>query len=417
VSKKSELELLEAQSEETSQERLGKIWETSRSVKVRKAVASNPNASPDVLKAAARLYLDEVVTNPGFEMLHLFDAGDVWIKDVADAYNDPDVFLMTNSMYYWVNSRNSDSYLKACLLSKKLSSIALDRVLGNIAKASLRRTIKNPYVKQRIRELFISEVRGVTTWPFELGSVILLYMEGVIDREELRFALMNYGVGSSSAKKQLFTGFVSKLQQEYRDATSPSEQSLVVELLGRLIVISRSHTLNWMHSGFDRESLLNWTGDLYSRVFKLIVDNEFKRSIISSNIQWLGNIVATYVRAKFLTAEHGGYAYSKERLEGLYNFVAEHNLSSERFHSFGLMLHGKEGSEELAKCSMETKEFFIRAGCLGNWVSTSGKDPKYLLAEEVNNSIFDRSGISGDLLYNKCSVRKIVAFDDSTHIY
>ena len=72
MAKISNKELLEiAQNESTTPEQLSKIWITSKSIKVRKAVASNPNADALTLRAAARLYLEEVLDNPAFEMLRL----------------------------------------------------------------------------------------------------------------------------------------------------------------------------------------------------------------------------------------------------------------------------------------------------------------------------------------------------------
>ena len=417
MSSKSAAELTEAQSEETSPDRLSEIWNTSRSVKVRKAVASNPNADPLVLRQAARLYLDEVVENPGFEMLQLFDTGDQWVKDIASAYHDPTEFLSTRGAYYWSRG-GTECYLKACLLSKKLDGWTLNRVVDNIPATGLRRAIKNPSVRERIRSIFVKELKeGSCSWPLDLGCVIRLYLENVINNDELKLALTNYGVGSCSARKTTYSGFVARLQQQYQDAKTQEEKNLFIELVGRTTIISRSYTLNWIHRGLDRESLLAWSGELYSKIFKMIADNCRHRSLIQDNIAWVGRIVTAYVKAKLLTGEEGERVYSKSDLENVYEFAREYNLVNEPFSQFGLTLHGNGGHEELVKCNIETKEFFLRAGCVGSWASTSGKDPRYLIAEEVNNHIYERDGIGSTLLFNKCSVRKIVTLDDSTHIY
>ena len=57
---------------ETSEKKLLEIWNKSKSVRVRKAVASNPNASPLVLAEGSRLYLKEVLENPAFALLEIF---------------------------------------------------------------------------------------------------------------------------------------------------------------------------------------------------------------------------------------------------------------------------------------------------------------------------------------------------------
>ncbi len=416
MSKKIPLDLLEAQSEETSSEKLAELWCRSRSIKVRKAVASNPNASPMVLKAAARLYLEEVVKNPGFEMLSLFDTGDNWIQDIAKAYDDPYSFILGKGIYYW-NRANADSLLRACLLSKNLSAMPLNRILEYMPRSSLRRTIKNPEVRDRVRYLLVSELKRLNIWPFDLGSVIILYMEKVISREELKACLMNYSIGSTSVRKRLYTSFVNQLQMEYRNATTPEDKELMLELISRVVIVSRSHTLSWMYGAFNNDDLLTWSGELYSRVLEVISSSKVRRILISDNVRWVGSVVSSYLRLKFFTAKNGGHSYSKEGLEAAFAFIKQRNLTKETFSEYGLVLPSKEASQQLAGCSLEVKEFFIRTGCLGSWVSVHGNDPKYAIAEEVNNALYEKDGIEADLLFNSCSIRKIVTFDEATHIY
>lgn len=415
MSKKCAAELLEAQDEETSQERLSELWSTSRSIKVRKAVASNPNAGPAVLKAASRLYLEEVVQNPGFEMLQLFDAGDGWIKDIADAYNDPDTFIMSQSIYYWSRS-NIDSYLRACLLSKKLSAISLDRVVENISKTSLRRVIKNPEVREHVRYIIRSQLDSYQSWPFCLESIISLYMEKVISKEELGLCLYNYGYGSTSARRGAYTAFVRRLEEEYINAKTPEDKDLATALVTKIILISRSHTLNWMYHGTINSSLLEWSGELYSNVLRLIIKSDARRTLISDNVRWVGNVVASYLRLKFFTDEDGVYLYTKDGLEAAFEFIKKYELTGEKFSNFGFLLHKQEAAEQLLDCSLEAKSFFIRAGCLGSWTSAIGNDPRSVMANQVNDAIYDREGITNNLLFNKCSLRKIVALDEVTHI-
>ncbi len=90
MAKISNKELLEiAQNESTTPEQLSKIWITSKSIKVRKAVASNPNADALTLRAAARLYLEEVLDNPAFEMLKLFDDNE-WVQKIGEIHENPE---------------------------------------------------------------------------------------------------------------------------------------------------------------------------------------------------------------------------------------------------------------------------------------------------------------------------------------
>ena len=119
--KKSNLNALleRAQDESVTEEELQLIWYGTKSVKIRKAIASNPNAGPSVLRMAARLYLEEVLENPGFEMLKLFDS-DPWITKITEAYEDPNYFFVKYGKYTSIGI-NGDLFTRAVLLSKKLT--------------------------------------------------------------------------------------------------------------------------------------------------------------------------------------------------------------------------------------------------------------------------------------------------------
>ena len=116
MAKISNKELLEiAQNESTTPEQLSKIWITSKSIKVRKAVASNPNADALTLRAAARLYLEEVLDNPAFEMLKLFDDNE-WIQKLGEIYENPERWA--NGIGYYSRSTGQlEPFARAALLS------------------------------------------------------------------------------------------------------------------------------------------------------------------------------------------------------------------------------------------------------------------------------------------------------------
>ena len=150
----SNKELLKiATDSDTDSEALLHIWITSRSVKVRKAVAANPNASAEVLKAAARLYMEEVLTNPGFEVLRLFD-DDPWIKRIGDIYENPSKFF-SNSRYIAYRTQEMEEFGRAALISPKADGVSISNLICYMPVGSLKRILKSEEIKQRIKSAIV----------------------------------------------------------------------------------------------------------------------------------------------------------------------------------------------------------------------------------------------------------------------
>jgi hypothetical protein len=403
--------ILVAQDENASQADLLLIWNTSRSVKVRKAIASNPNAGVKILRAAARLYLEEVLSNSGFAMLELFD-DDEWIRKLSLAYSDPNKYIIESGGLFYSNRLHSnDHFCWAMLLSPKLSCWAMNRVVECMSAGAFRRAIRNTELKFKLNLLYDSEMTTATTaWPFSLATLLVLKRESIITNEQLYTGLSNYGTGSTSAQKSVFGKFVGSLHEMYKDSGDTTQKSFAAKLLAKLLLVSRSHALHWIHL---RESdLLQWGGELYTEVLSFMEQAVgSKRALVSDNIRTVGSMVSTYIRKKFLdpTKTTGG-------VEKAYEFIKAHDLTSSKFSKFGLMLNLKSDVESVVECSIEAKEFFCRSGCLGNWASTCGSDPRYLIINEVNEHAYLTSGFN-NLLFDKCSLRKVVSLDDNTYVF
>jgi hypothetical protein len=402
--------ILVAQDENASQEDLLLIWNTSRSVKVRKTVASNPNAGAKILRAAARLYLEEVLGNPGFAMLELFD-DDEWIKKLSLAYSDPNKYIIESGGLFYSNRLHSNDHLCwAMLLSPKLSCWAMNRIVECMSAAAFRRAIKNTKLKSKLNLLYETEATVATqAWPFSLATLLTLSKESMITNEQLYVGLSNYGTGSTSAQKSIFRKFVGSLHEMYRDSEDGAQASFVAKLLAKLLLVSRSHTLHWIY--LSESDLFNWGGELYAQVLSFMEHSVgSKKALVSDNIRTVGIMVSTYIRKKFLAQ-----APTPIKVTRAYEFIKAYNLMGTKFSQFGLMLNSKNGIKAVSGCPMEVKDFFCRGGCLGNWASASGSDTRYLIINEVNEHAYLTSGLS-NLLFDKCSVRKIVVLDDNIHV-
>ena len=200
-----------AQDESTPESVLLEIWNGTTAVIIRKTIAKNPNAGVDLLKVAARLYMEEVIKNPMFSMLEIF-CEDPWIKLISDAYRDPE------QIPYWINSavlglscqkQLIQDTCYAAFLSPQLTPCALNLIVRDYAVSNtFRRALKNPEVLNRIKSLFEKSLEAELTWPFCLETVLILHREKVISFEELYIALSNYGVASSSAGKSIVLPFL-----------------------------------------------------------------------------------------------------------------------------------------------------------------------------------------------------------------
>lgn len=404
--------LAEAQNESTSEVRLAYIWFNTKSIKVRKAIAGNPNAGPKVLRMAARLYLEEVLSNPNFEMLMLFDE-DEWVRSLAMAYSDPTEFVLKTRHYYRSTSKQTDSLYRACLLSEKLSADVLDRIVGNMSLAALKRALKNQEVRKRIVRLIKEQMIQRSYWPLNLETIIILYGEEVISDELMIEVLGKYGTASSSASKRVFCKYVQNLHKRYEESGSAT----VAILLGKTYFSVRAHCVSWVVWSMNKPS--KRIASLYARVMNYLIRNGKRSSLLAENVRNIGVLICSFIKAEFF--DYDGHSNTGQalslNLESVYRFLSEHGLETEEWGKIGLQLQGKNTLEELEKTTEETQEFYIKAKVLGTWASVVTSDAKYSVINKINERIYSEHGICDRLLFNKCSMRKIISLDDQTHIF
>jgi hypothetical protein len=408
---KEQLQL--ALDEQTPDEVLCKIWQTSRSVKVRKAVASNPNASPWLLRSAARLYLEEVLSNPGFSILELFN-DDPWILKISTAYANPWDFLIKHgSSLYHTRAGAFDYFGWAALLSPNLCPNSMDKILGVMSAGAFRRALKSKVLFNKLSAIYSKVETSLERWPFSLETMIHMYRERLIGREQLFAGLSNYGPGSTSARKSVFTKYIKSIHSSYLSAETPIEKKLIPKILAKSLLISRSHTIQWLWNCFNASELEQWAGELYCEVLGHMSNYTARTStLVHDNVRAVGNIVAQHVKMKFFSGD-----CTAKSITDAYNFLKANNLQSQKFSKFGFVLSSRGSMDELDKCSLEVKKFFCKAGCLGNWASVTSSDVKYKIINDVNEHIYLNEGVqASNLLFNKCSVRKVVSLDSDCHV-
>lgn len=214
---KSSEQLALAMDESTPEEVLYSLWEQTRSIKIRKAVARNPNAGAKVLRQAARLYLEDVLENPGFSMLALFSDGH-WVKTVGDVYANPEEQVHAKGVFYGGRTTDTDRDLFrwAALLSPKLTPDVLEMTISAISAEKLGRVLKNPKAVAQIKTVFVTALKNSSTvWPFSLGTLLLLHKKDLIDNDYLFEGLSHCGIAGASCSKRDFSAFLNKLTANY----------------------------------------------------------------------------------------------------------------------------------------------------------------------------------------------------------
>ena len=205
--------LAQAQDPTATQEKLRELWDTTKSTRVRRAVASNPNADSKTMCMAARLYIREVITNPSFELLNLFNE-DKFVKQVYEAYTDPAEFYRKTQLSNIKNvNGNRINIARALLVSPNLRSAKiLQDICACMGSAEFKRELKEPEVKRNVLGVFKGS-RGF----FGPSCLMFLLNNDVIDLSEFEKALDQQQSGTSYyTSKGAYTKFVQSNMENYR---------------------------------------------------------------------------------------------------------------------------------------------------------------------------------------------------------
>ena len=408
-------ELLEiAQDESTTTGQLNEIWHTSQSIKVRKAVASNPNAGELTLRAAARLYMEEVLENPAFELLELF-GDDNWIKSISKIYHSPESWV-TESRYFYRNDVRSEAFAKAALISPHCSIVVLSAALEFLSVTSLKRTFKHPTTKSKATKLLVDTMReGVGRLTLE--AVLKAYNSELVSAEELFYQLKIITiVGSLSCRKSTYTKAFKNLLGKAETDTPGADDSICA-----ILISSRSSCINWVELDIKKRHLetiskaLNIGVELEKKIVGKSGNNNFKPALsgVRASIKTLAAIISRCI---------WGTMNFEERKAGLEYFCSYvSNLGLKDFEwgnskrNYSPVQLNQELAFELNKETIEVKMFYAKNKSLGNWFHMQKSDVKFLILEEVNQYLYDVGGID-KLLYRDINLKKIISISDDVLI-
>lgn len=397
-----------AESAETTAEELRSIWVNSRSPKVRKAIASNPNASPEVLKYAARLYIEEVLTNPGFEMLKLFD-DDPWIKKVSEIYENPFEYF-GRSIYIGYRTHDIDLLGRVALLSPKCDGATLANLLHNMPTSAIQRLIKNKGTKKKLKDIIEESYRTGVIF-FDMESLFNAWDTGIIGTLELAEYISKTGaICSMSCRKRVYLKIIRKLNKEFsEDRTYESSRALI-----NILLFSRSICINWFSYEMTQDNLLIAAEALKAakKLYKKIkADGSAHR--MSPCVTAIKELSGLVVKLTWDTQSfQDRYLYLKEFYDLVNRLGLAHHEWGNSKQTWPPVKIDYETALELDKLPIQVKAFYARNKCFGEWFHLTRSETKSKIVEEVNDWLYETGGVE-NLLYNKVSIKKIIALDES----
>jgi hypothetical protein len=407
----SNKELLKiAEDESTDSSCLKEIWYTSRSIKVRKAVASNPNCGADVLRVAARLYLEEVLLNPGFEMLKLFDS-DPWIKTIGGVYDNPEKYLLQNRNYVY-RSQDADQLSRAALLSPKCTAESTALAFDFLPVSSIKRVISSEKTKLRLRSI-LSEAYDSKIIYLSMEGVFKAWDAGLINTRELgSYIRLRGGATSQSCRKGVYVKTFRKLSKEYlEEKTDDSLRAIAI-----IFLFSRGSCLRWIEYDLIEDHL-----PVIAEALTAAINLE-KRDLSNSkrtcpNIKSsLKNISGLFTSIAWHCVP---YADRKDNLGRFFYLANKHNLSHYQWGNFKkcwpAIRFESDFCKELEELPIAAQAFYARAGCMGDWVHLGANNARLRIVENVNEWLYKKGGVE-NLLYNQISLKKIIALTDNVLI-
>jgi hypothetical protein len=192
---------------DSDQKSLREVWDATKSTRIRKAVASNPNCDSETMRIAARLYIKEVLANPSFELLKIFNE-DKFVKKLSDAYEDPQEFCKNQVIGSIKNTNgNRTNLLRAMLTSPNLRGWKiLQDITGWLTAAEFNREMRDVAVRNNVVRIAKSYAGN-----FELSCLLFLHSNGIIDTVSLDQALDSSGKQRGRmTSKGAYVGFISK---------------------------------------------------------------------------------------------------------------------------------------------------------------------------------------------------------------
>lgn len=399
--KEIEADILLAEDEHTPKEVLLNLWSTSHSVRVRKAIARNPNADPVVMRQAARLYLEEILENPGFLLFAMFDK-DEWVEKIFTAFNAPHEFQAKYGSMYNYSYRNHDlqnHVYWATLMSPMLNDWLLERVLNGMSVTGFRRAVKNPGTLGKVKNIVLTELYrpDPNSWSFSLQSIVLLYNEEVLSLAEFVSCLKMFPASSSSSSKKTYKALMSELAKGCVEIKDPLTNNLYHEAFWRSILVARPNVVKWVEFRGPVHELLQLFTRAYKTIFQDPTQVNLPKKLLASHRKTLEkHIISCISQIYFVNT-------TSDSFNKLHDFLAQNDLKHVDIRGCGMIFLAKHYLEKLVHCPWNVRRFFLLKGCVTEWTNSFPDALTFKLFDETNNECFEHLGFEG-LLYNSATI-------------
>lgn len=256
-------------------EDLRSVWESTKSVRVRKAVASNPNCDSKTMRMAARLYIKEVIANPSFELLNLFNE-DRTVKVLYDAYTDPQA---SSKAYNLMSMKAGErvNVARALLVSPQLNSARiLQEVCSVLNTVEFRREIKDQDVNKvvtRIAKRHVCE--------FKLPTLLFLFHNEIVDINDVIKSLEATDTGICASTRGVYTNF---LATQIDKVVSTPTDTVARKALFQFVRVNRAASIRdyikevRKSAGLRSDVHLNLYSELYREFLSLDTSDKRRRS-------------------------------------------------------------------------------------------------------------------------------------------
>jgi hypothetical protein len=405
-----------AQDPGSTTKQLVQVWRLTKSSRVRKAVAANPNADVDIMKMSARLYLKEVLSNPSFELIELF-LDDPFIKAVQATYKNPP---KSGRLTYPQNLKSSDReiIIRAMLLSPQLTFEGLQSCSSILPSAVFKRDLSSPDVFKRAKELVdkklgVQRGRVLITDVKDFGKInsldsreVSLFFKfhdlGLISKAEINSLIYRAGL-----KNTLWGSDFLALKYILAQLLEGDTDDLAIDNATRAIMVagaSVSVVKIWEKISKDDPNLCKVKDKILRSFVKVFVNTlEF-----SSNYGW-GDvphsvveisktlhecIIDIVIKSRFNGVKKGRlmglHTWDYEFIYGMFESIGFEKYASV-YNQIKFQVSDAMSMVSLNSCKKEVREFFLLNNFLGNRVSIS-KDTDNIvqLANEFNeNGGFD----------------------------
>ena len=244
---------------------------------------------------------------------------------------------------------------------------------------------------------------------FDLESILTLYKRKVLTESDVLTAISRYGICSVSTKKRSYSDFIHQIWTKYKVEKNPDKKELLSNVFTAIILASRSHAIKWIHySDKLRGKEFN---DLIAKAYKV---SFLKKSpvILRDTQRGLLDILGRSASEKFFCGDR-----KSEDIEELYSFFKEHGILKEVMSSRNLRINLAYDYvlNELEKCPIEVKDFFVRTCSIGSWAPVDRSSPKYRIVNEVNEYAYSKDGVGSKLVFNSCTLGKVISLDLQTY--